>query len=90
MPTVVEQGMKDMVVTSWFGIMGPAKLPRNVVEKVDAAVAEIAREPAFQNQLVQIGAQIDYMNAARFHDYIGAEMKRWAQVVQKAQIPLQD
>ena len=57
-PTVVEQGMKDLIVTSWFGVLGPAKMPRNVVERLDSEIAAIAKDPTFQNQLVQIGAEV--------------------------------
>lgn len=89
-PTVVEQGMKDLIVTSWFGVFGPPNMPKSIVERLDAEIAAIARDPAFQSQLIQIGAQVQYMGPGQFHEYIGSEVKRWAQVIQKAQIPLQD
>ena len=89
-PTVAEQGMKDLIVVPWFGVLGPAKLPRTIVDRLNGELAVIMKDPAVQNQLVQLGAQADYMNTTQFHDYIATESKRWDQIIQKGQIPLLD
>jgi len=39
-PTMREQGLGEFVVTGWIGISGPARLPRDVLEKANAAVAK--------------------------------------------------
>lgn len=89
-PTTAEQGITDMILTPWFGIVGPANLPRNVVDRLDSQIAEIVKNTDFQKQLVQVGAQAEYMNASRFHDYIHDEIVRWNRTVEEAKIPLQD
>ena len=37
-PTFGEAGVKDMIVTNWFGIFGPANLPRPVVERINGGI----------------------------------------------------
>ena len=39
-PTMREQGLGEFVVTGWIGISGPARLPRDILEKANAAVAK--------------------------------------------------
>lgn len=89
-PTAEEQGMKDMVLTPWLGVLGPAKLPAQIAERLDRAISEIARDEGFRNQLVQVGAQVDYKSASQFHAYIGSELARWSSIIRAAGIPPQD
>jgi tripartite-type tricarboxylate transporter receptor subunit TctC len=89
-PTTAEQGMKDLVITSWFGILGPANMPKAIVDRLDTEIDAITRDPTFQKQLVQMGSQVQYMNPSQFHEYIGTEIKRWEGVIEKARIPPQD
>jgi len=56
-PTMAEAGVKDFVVTSWCAWVGPAGMPRPIVEKVNAAMKEIAADPAVQQRFQQTGAK---------------------------------
>lgn len=89
-PTAIEQGMPDVVLTPWFGLLAPAHLPGPVLARLEGAVSRVAQNPAFVQQLVQIGAQVDYRNAAQFRAYMSGEAARWTKVIQDARIPLQE
>ena len=56
-PTMAEAGVPDFVITSWCTWVGPAGLPRPIVDKVNAAMKEIAADPAVQQRFLQTGAK---------------------------------
>ena len=56
-PVMAEAGVPDFVVTSWCTWVGPAGLPRPIVDKVNAALKEIAADPAVQRKFEQTGAR---------------------------------
>ncbi|MBK1660961.1 Bug family tripartite tricarboxylate transporter substrate binding protein [Paracraurococcus ruber] len=56
-PTMAEAGVRDFVVTSWCTWVGPAGMPRPIMDKVNAALREIAADPAVQQRFQQTGAR---------------------------------
>ncbi len=83
-PTMMEMGMKDFETGSWFGLVAPAKTPSAVIQKINAAVQAIVMKPEFEQRLIQLGAQRLVMGPAEFQNFIAAEHKKWAAVVQKS------
>jgi tripartite-type tricarboxylate transporter receptor subunit TctC len=72
-PTISET-MPDFVLTSWNGFMGPARLPKNIVDLLAKEVAEIAREPAIQKRLIDLGIKPIGNTPAEFVATIQKEM----------------
>ena len=56
-PTMAEAGIPDFVVTSWCTWAAPAGLPKPILERMNAAMREIAADPAMQQRFRQIGAR---------------------------------
>lgn len=56
-PTMAEAGVPNFVITSWCAWVGPAGMPRPIVDKVNAAMKEIAADPAVQQRFLQTGAK---------------------------------
>ncbi|WP_149538032.1 Bug family tripartite tricarboxylate transporter substrate binding protein [Siccirubricoccus phaeus] len=56
-PVMAEAGVPDFVVTSWCAWVGPAGMPRAVVDKVNAAMKEVAADPSVQRRFEQTGAR---------------------------------
>lgn len=56
-PTMAEAGVPDFVITSWCAWVGPAGMPRTIVDKVNAAMKEVAADPAVQERFQQTGAR---------------------------------
>jgi tripartite-type tricarboxylate transporter receptor subunit TctC len=80
-PTIAEQGYPDVVVSTWFGFIAPAGVPRPILEKLNAEVnAALAlpdvREKFANAGLVPVGGSIEQFDAL-----IRAEMERWARVI---------
>lgn len=58
-PTMVELGYPDIQIMGWIGLVGPAKLPADVLAKIHAAVKKAASEPSVQKRLSDLGVEPD-------------------------------
>jgi tripartite-type tricarboxylate transporter receptor subunit TctC len=68
-------------VRSWFGLMGPAGLPRPVVDKLHAEMARIFAQPDVLQRIADMGAEAQVTDPAAFTAYVHQEIERWAKVV---------
>ncbi len=57
-PTLDESGLPGFTLVSWVGIMGPAGMPKPIVDKLNQAVNEALAEPQIRQRLEQIGYQV--------------------------------
>lgn len=80
-PTVAELGYADFEASSWFGLLGPAGLPREIVDRVHAEVVRILKIPEIREKLTQQGADPVASTPEEFAAYIRAETSKWAKVV---------
>jgi tripartite-type tricarboxylate transporter receptor subunit TctC len=80
-PTVAESGFPDFEASSWFGLLGPADLPHEVVAKLQAEVARALKNPEIRNKLVLQGADPVGSTPEDFGAYMRAETVKWAKVV---------
>jgi tripartite-type tricarboxylate transporter receptor subunit TctC len=87
-PTVAEQGYPGFDVAIWFGLVGPAKLPADVVAVLNQAVVEGLKTADVAERFAKIGAEPAPDTPAEFRAYILAEQQRWAKVVRDAKVSL--
>jgi len=80
-PTVAELGYPDFEASSWFALLGPAHLPREVVTRANAEVVRILKEPAVRDKLSHQGADPVGSTPEELADYMRAETAKWAPVV---------
>jgi tripartite-type tricarboxylate transporter receptor subunit TctC len=80
-PTVAESGFPEFEASSWFGLLGPAELPREIVVKLQAEVARALNVPELRAKLVQQGADPVGSTREEFAAYMRAETAKWARVV---------
>jgi len=85
-PTVAEQGYAGFDVPTWFGLVGPANLPKDVVAALNKAVTEGLKSKEVADKFAQIGAEPAPTTPEKFGAYIQAEMDRWGKVIRDAQI----
>ena len=78
-PTIAEAGVPGYAVTGWYGLVAPAKTPRAVIERLNAAVN--AGLPDLRERYAKLGADISGGTAAEFGAFIKAEHEKWARVV---------
>jgi tripartite-type tricarboxylate transporter receptor subunit TctC len=68
-------------VRSWFGLIGPANLPRDVVDKLHAEMVKVFAMPDVKERLATLGADAQVTSPTQFNAYVHQEMDRWAKVV---------
>ena len=88
-PTVAEQGYPGFDVPTWFGLIGPAKLPKEIVTALNKALAEGLATPETKEAFAKIGAEPAPNTPEQFGEYIRAETARWGKVIRDAKITLE-
>jgi len=83
-PTVNESGLPGFDVTSWYGIFGPAALPKDIVAKVNADIAAILGAADLKERLATLGAEPGSMTVDAFARYVRDELAKWTQVVKES------
>jgi tripartite-type tricarboxylate transporter receptor subunit TctC len=85
-PTAVEQGLSDFVVTSWQAVMAPGGMAPALQARVHAAVADALRNPETVQRLGAIGLDVVGNSPAEYRAFQEAEIARWREVVRTANI----
>ena len=80
-PTIAELGYPDFEASSWFGLLGPAGLPRDIVMALQAEVVRALKVPELRAKLVQQGADPVGSTPEEFAAYMRTETAKWAKVV---------
>jgi tripartite-type tricarboxylate transporter receptor subunit TctC len=79
-PTFRELGYPDLVAATWFSLSGPAKLPSEISNRLNAAVVQVMQEPDVQKQLAQEGIESKSLTPEDFTKFVESETARWAPV----------
>jgi len=82
-PTFKELGY-DIVATTWFTISGPAKLPKDIVQKVNREMVAAMSKPEMRERLRHDGLVADPMSVDELRKFIEAEQMRWKPVIERA------
>jgi tripartite-type tricarboxylate transporter receptor subunit TctC len=80
-PTLAEQGHKDLASTIWFGLMVPAATPKPVLDAITAAAAKAQGDAGYRARLEGQGFDVPNESSEAFAASIAAETARWAQAV---------
>jgi tripartite-type tricarboxylate transporter receptor subunit TctC len=80
-PTIAEAGLPGFAVTSYLGVVAPARTPAATIARLNAELNRIAAQPDVVSRIDAMGAQIKTGTPAEFGTLIRNETARWAQVV---------
>jgi tripartite-type tricarboxylate transporter receptor subunit TctC len=83
-PTVAESGYKGFEAATWFGVLGPAGVPQDVVAKLNAEINKALELPDFRKRLGEQGAEILGGSPEKFASLINEEINRWGKVVKES------
>ena len=81
LPTIAEAGYPSFDVVSWIGLVGPAQIPADVVDKISAEVIKIVNTPEVRDRIVGIGLTPFPAPATEFAAYMKIEHQKWAKAV---------
>jgi tripartite-type tricarboxylate transporter receptor subunit TctC len=88
-PTIAEAGVPGYQATNWWGILAPAGTPKEVVEKVRAALAAAQDSAETRKRLESEGADVVRMSPQEFGAFMVSEMDKWGKVVKESGIKAQ-
>lgn len=87
-PTMVEAGYKDFEAVTWFGVAGPAAMPKDAIEKLNAAFNKALATPDVQKKLAAQGAEVLSGPPEKFASLIRTDGVRWGAIVKASGIRL--
>jgi len=80
-PTMDEAGVPGYEATAWFGVVGPAGIPRSVVSRLNTEFVKALRDPQNSQRLESLGVSIIADTPEQFTSYIASESQKWRKVV---------
>src|SRR5882762_3622151 len=84
-PTMHELGWKNLVTSSWQGVLVPSGTPRPIVEKLHAAIAKVLGEPAIQARMRNAGViAVASKSPEEFKVYMDGETAKWTKVIEES------
>lgn len=86
LPTIAETGVKDFEANNWYGLMVPAKTPRNVVNRFNKDMVAVLNMPDVRKTLFNQGLDAAPSTPEAFAAYIRAEKIKWEKVIKAAGI----
>ena len=88
-PTLEEAGISGVDMWSWWGIVGPAGMPANVVNALNAEIGKMLSSPELSMFLANEGAEAATMTPQQFGDMMRLETERWIKVAHEANISVE-
>jgi len=85
-PTMNEVGLKGFDSTAWYGIVGPAGLPQEVVAKWTQVLAKAGTDKAVMDQISATGCDAEIQSPAATADRVKNDYAKWGKVVKEANI----
>lgn len=85
-PTIAEAGLAGFEMNPWFGVLGPAGVPPEIVAKLNAELVRILKSGDIAAQFAAQGVQIAHSSPAQFLAVIQSDLEKWRKVIAEAGI----
>lgn len=83
-PTMAESGFPGFEATTWYGLVGPGKLPTAIAKRMNEDINKVLAMPDVAEKFEQYGAEDGGGSTEKFGNFIQAEARKWAKVVKDA------
>jgi tripartite-type tricarboxylate transporter receptor subunit TctC len=80
-PTIAESGYPGFEVISWWGILGPAAMPKDIVARLHSEIVKAMASPDAQKRIGALGADLKTNAPGEFAAYIRSEQVKWGQAI---------
>jgi len=87
-PTTAEVGMPDLLIENWYGMIGPAGLPRDVLHKINRLAVEAMSDPNVRDKLADQGLTLVPQTPEEFRAFIAKDAIRWSKVIKDSGIEM--
>jgi tripartite-type tricarboxylate transporter receptor subunit TctC len=85
-PTLAEAGLPGYETSAWFGILVPARTPRDVIQVLNRAIVRVLGLPDVRQRLAELGAEAAPMTPDQFGTFIAAETTKWSKLARDANV----
>jgi tripartite-type tricarboxylate transporter receptor subunit TctC len=85
-PTIAESGAPGYEFTVWWGMLAPARTPFAIVNKLNAALGEILRQPESTQKLAAEGAEPKAISPEEFSRLVASDTEKWIRIAREAKI----
>jgi tripartite-type tricarboxylate transporter receptor subunit TctC len=85
-PTMQEAGLTGYELTSWFGVMGPVNMPRDVLDRLNGAVVKAIAQKDVQEKFIAGGSEPESSTPEQFAQLIRDDVAKFARIVKAAGI----
>jgi tripartite-type tricarboxylate transporter receptor subunit TctC len=80
-PTVAESGVPGYEASVWYGVVVPAKTPKEIVARLNAEIGKILRDRANRDKIAASDFEVTTSTPAQFGEFIRSETAKWTKVV---------
>ena len=81
-PTLIEEGYKDVTAYAWWGIFAPARTPPAIINKLHSEMVKVLNLPDVRRHLgEQLGMELMVSTPAELQKWTAAELERWSKVI---------
>jgi len=87
-PTIAEAGLSGYQTYAWYGLVGPAGIPREVQARLNAEAVKAANSKAFRSRMEPLGFEIMTGSPEKMAEMLKADMARWAPVIKAAGVTI--
>jgi tripartite-type tricarboxylate transporter receptor subunit TctC len=87
-PTMVESGYPDFVMTFWTGVLVPAGTPQPIVSRLNAVINESLQSPELRASLARFRVEPKPGSPEAFGKFVAAEVQKWSGVITAAGIKI--
>ena len=87
-PTVRELGLGAMESVGFQGLVGPAGMPKEVVDRLAAELAKVLAQPEIKAKFATAGAEVHSQGPAAFAGFVKADNEKWAKLIRERKLEL--
>ncbi len=81
LPTISESGVPGFEAVNWFGMFAPAKTPKVIINRVNAALVKTVKSPDIHAQFIKLGADPVGSSVEEFAAFVRRDMEKYAKIV---------
>ncbi len=85
-PTFAELGFAEFEIDARYGLVAPAGVPRDIINKLSAAVAKAAQSPDLKERYAGLGLEAISSTPEQYADYVRRDIAKWRKVITAAKI----
>ncbi len=89
LPTVAESGVRGYEASLWYGFVGPARMPAEIVQRLNTEIVAVLKLPEVLERLANEGVEARSTSSDEFAQLLVSDIKRWARVIERAGVRIE-